>query len=136
MSIHAHKPEPQLQGLDNSLVWARSLSRAKHEKGTSLRQIIAVETSYLPGPLEGPFLSPILSKMWWEQYEKLAWSERGPHPFEAAGIDLSIYLVFIVRGWTRRPSLKRPARQQALRTPQNEGSTPEELWATMTRTSE
>lgn len=90
-----------MDSLDSNLVWLRSLARAKHENRSSLRHVAFNENAHLPGPLEGPFLHPKFLHTKWREEEKTAWIERGPYPFEAAGITLTAHLVFVVRGWTR-----------------------------------
>lgn len=107
ISTHAHKPNStkSMATLDKNLAFLCSLSRAAHQHGhlSSLRSITLHESFYLPGPLEGPYLSPKLKPMEWRNDEKTAWCERTPFPLAEVGMNLTAHLVFVVRGWTIKP---------------------------------
>lgn len=110
ISTHAHKPHtPNSMAIfDEKLAFVRSLPRAAHQRShlSSLRSISLYESSYLPGPMCGPYLSPKLKLMQWRNDEKTTWCERSPFPFADVDMSLTAYLSFIVRGWTRRPGGK------------------------------
>ena len=107
ISRHAHKRNTtkSMVIFDENLAFVRSLPRAAHQRFhlSLLRSITLHESSYLPGPLEGPYLRPKLKPMEWRNDEKTTWCERGPFPFAEVGMSLTANLSFIVRGWTVKP---------------------------------
>ena len=97
-----------MESLDSSLVWLRSIARAKHQGLSKICKVTFNEDSYLPGPLEGDFLKPELMQIEWRDDEKTAWAERGPYPFKEVGIELEAHLCFVLKGWRHRhPSRRR-----------------------------
>ena len=107
ISTYAHKTNStkSMACLDKSLAFVRSLSRAAHQRRhlSSLRSITLHESSYLPGPLEGPYLRPKLKQMEWRNDEKTAWCERTPFPLAEVGMNLTAHLAFVVHGWIHEP---------------------------------
>ena len=107
ISTYAHRSNTAgtMEHFDEKLAFVRSLAREAHQYQhlSSLRSITLHETSDLPGPLEGPYLSPIFKPMQWRSDEKEMWCERGPYPLSEVGMNLTIHLSFIVRGWIHRP---------------------------------
>lgn len=112
ISTHAHKPHitKTMAILDENLAFLRSLPRAANHL-TSLRSIIVHESSYLPSPLEGSYLYPMLRPMQWRSDEKALWCARSPFPFAEAGMNLTAHLSFIVRGFMRKPKGSDAVRQ-------------------------
>lgn len=116
ISRYAHNPNSteSMTMLEKSLAFVRCLSRAAHQcqHPASLRSIILHESSYMPGPMEGPYMSPKLKHMQWRDDEKTAWCERDPFPLSEVGMNLTVHLVFVVRGWIHRPKGSEAKRKQ------------------------
>ena len=121
ISRYAHKPNStesvrteSMTMFEKSLAFVRCLSRTAHQcqHPASLRSIILHESTHLAGPMEGPYMCPKLKIMQWREDEKTAWCEQGRFPLSKVGIDLTVHLVFVVRGWIHRPKGSEAKRKQ------------------------